>query len=88
MLVPYLEEILGDDFRLDHDYAEHMIEGGAGELHINGTPYSMMFHYNAVDGNIHCGLVAVAWALKDIPPGAGGFCCIPGSHKSSFSPPV
>ena len=46
-LVRYLEEILGDDFRLDHEYAEHMIEGGAGQLHINGTPYSTMFHYNA-----------------------------------------
>ena len=32
-LVPYLEGILGDDFRLDHDYAEHMIEEGAGEYH-------------------------------------------------------
>ncbi|MBI1930013.1 phytanoyl-CoA dioxygenase family protein [Candidatus Poribacteria bacterium] len=87
-LVPYLEEILGADFRLDHDYAEHMIEGGAGELHLNGTPYSTMFHYNAKDGKLLCGLVAVAWALKDVPPGAGGFCCIPGSHKSSFPAPA
>lgn len=86
-VVPYLEEMLGADFRLDHEYAEHMIEGGAGELHINGTPYSTMFHYHVADGKIHCGLVAVVWALKDVPAGAGGFCCIPGSHKSSFPPP-
>jgi len=81
-LVPYLEGILGDDFRLDHDYAEHMIEGGAGELHFNGTPYSTMYHYNVQDDKIHCGLVSVAWALKDVPSGAGGFCCIPGSHRA------
>jgi ectoine hydroxylase-related dioxygenase (phytanoyl-CoA dioxygenase family) len=86
-VVPYLEEMLGPQLRLDHEYAEHMIAGGAGELHINGTPYSTMFHYHVADGKMHCGLVAVVWALKDVPPGAGGFCCIPGSHKSSFPPP-
>ena len=86
-LVPYLEKIFGEDFRLDHDYAEHMIEGGAGELHFNGTPYSTMYHYNVQDDKIHCGLVSVAWALKDVSSGAGGFCCVPGSHKSSFPSP-
>jgi hypothetical protein len=87
-VLPCLEEMLGPQFRLDHEYAEHMIAGGAGELHINGTPYSTMFHYHVAGGKIHCGLVAVVWALKDVPPGAGGFCCIPGSHKSSFAPPA
>ncbi|MCC7262765.1 MAG: phytanoyl-CoA dioxygenase family protein [Candidatus Latescibacteria bacterium] len=86
-VLPHLEEMLGKDLRLDHEYAEHMIEGGAGELHINGTPYSTMFHYHVANNQIHCGLVAVVWALQDVPPGAGGFCCIPGSHKSSFAPP-
>jgi len=65
-----------------------MIEGGAGELHFNGTPYSTMYHYNVQNNKIHCGLVSVAWALKDVPSGAGGFCCVPGSHKSSFPPPI
>ncbi len=46
-IAPHLQEMLGEGFRLDHEYAEHMIEGGAG-----------------------------------------GFCCIPGSHKSSFAPPA
>ena len=86
-VAPYLQTMLGEGFRLDHEYAEHMIEGGAGELHINGTPYSTMFHYHVANDQIHCGLVAVVWALQDVPPGAGGFCCIPGSHKSSFAPP-
>ena len=81
------QEMLGEGFRLDHEYAEHMIEGGAGELHCNGAPYSTMFHYDARDGRMLCGLVAVVWYLKDVPPGAGGLCCIPGSHKSAFVPP-
>jgi ectoine hydroxylase-related dioxygenase (phytanoyl-CoA dioxygenase family) len=25
----------------------------------------------------------VAWQLTDVNPGDGGFCCIPGSHKSN-----
>jgi hypothetical protein len=86
-LLPCLEEILGADFRLDHDYAEHMFRAGAGELHCNGTPFSTMYHYHASNGRISCGLLAVAWALRDVPPGAGGFCCIPGSHKASFPAP-
>lgn len=24
------------------------------------------------------------WALTDVPAGAGGFCCLPGSHKANF----
>lgn len=86
-IVPYLEGMLGADFRLDHEYAEHMFSDGAGELHCNGTPHSSMYYYHAQDGRIECGLVAIAWALRDVPSGAGGFCCIPGSHKSSFAPP-
>jgi ectoine hydroxylase-related dioxygenase (phytanoyl-CoA dioxygenase family) len=33
------------------------------------------------------GLTVVAWNLTDTGPGAGGFCCIPGSHKSNFPCP-
>ncbi|MBI4551301.1 MAG: phytanoyl-CoA dioxygenase family protein [Candidatus Latescibacteria bacterium] len=87
-VVPYLEEVLDVGFRLDHEYAEHMISDGAGELHCNGTPHSTMYYYDAQDGRIRCGLIALVWALRDVPPGTGGFCCIPGSHKSSFSPPA
>ena len=83
----HLNEMLSGGFRLDHEYAEHMNAGGGGELHFNGTPYNLMGHYTARDGKMQCGLVAVVWALKDWPPGAGGLCCIPGSHKSAFLPP-
>ena len=29
----------------------------------------------------------MAWALSDAGPGKGGFCCIPGSHKSNYRLP-
>ena len=45
--------------------------------------------YYLVDGGrIRTGLVAAQWALVDHPPGAGGFVCIPGSHKSGFALPA
>ena len=34
------------------------------------------------------GWSAVQWALVDHPPGAGGFCCVPGSHKAAFELPA
>ena len=33
------------------------------------------------------GLTVASWALTDMLPAQGGFCCIPGSHKSNFSCP-
>ena len=36
---------------------------------------------------MHNGLVVVSYSLTDIEPGAGGFCCIPGSHKAQYSMP-
>ncbi|HAA73842.1 TPA: hypothetical protein DCE37_01825 [Candidatus Latescibacteria bacterium] len=29
------------------------------------------------------GLTVVSWQLCDVGPEAGGFCCIPGSHKAN-----
>jgi hypothetical protein len=29
----------------------------------------------------------VAWQLRDVPPGLGGFCAIPGSQRSDLSLP-
>ena len=32
--------------------------------------------------------MAAQWALVDHPPDAGGFVCIPGSHRSGFTLPA
>jgi len=36
---------------------------------------------------MHNGLVVVSYALADVPVGAGGFCCIPGTHTSLYPEP-
>ena len=36
---------------------------------------------------MHNGMVVAAFALTDVRPGDGGFCAIPGSHKSHYPRP-
>ena len=46
-----------------------------------------MHYYHFRDNRFHNGLVTASYALTDVPPGKGGFCCIPGSHKSNLTRP-
>jgi hypothetical protein len=61
----------------------------------------MMTCYNRVYAAVHrarlsitstaagstSGLAGVEFALTDMPPGTGGFCVVPGSHKANFELP-
>jgi len=89
-IMPYLDQILGSQFRLDHDYAD-VIRRGKGPigttLHGGATPHDPLFAYACHNERIRCGLMVVAYNLKDVNPGDGGFGCVPGSHKSNFSFP-
>lgn len=86
-IAPYLEEVLGKNFRLDHDYAD-LIRSGKGpigtRLHGGGTPFDPGQYYHFHQGRMHNGLTVVAYNLCDVHPGDGGFGCVPGSHKSNF----
>jgi hypothetical protein len=86
-ITPYLIALQGSRFRLDHDYV-HIIRQGTGPigatLHGGGTPYDPCQYYLYKNGQMHNGLVAVAYNLTDVNPGEGGFGCIPGSHKSNL----
>lgn len=87
-VLPYLKEILGDTLRLDHDYAIFLQPGGKGmRLHGGGAPYDPAQYYHCFHSRMYSGLAVAAFALTDVPPGAGGFACIPGSHKSNFPCP-
>jgi hypothetical protein len=87
-IIPYLKEMLGDKFRLDHDYGILMRKGNSGGvLHGGGTPYDPAQYYVFRNGRMYNGLTVVSWALTDALPGQGGFCCIPGSHKSNLPCP-
>jgi len=86
---PYLEEIVGNRYRLDHDYAD-LIRPRAGKgpigtmLHGGSTPFDPSQYYHVHNGRMHNGLVVVAYNLCDVNPGDGGFGCVPGSHKSNY----
>jgi len=86
-ITPYLADLLGPGFRLDHDYV-HIIRQGSGPigsiLHGGGTPYDPSQYYFYQQGKMYNGLVAVAYNLTDVPTGVGGFGCIPASHKSNL----
>lgn len=86
-VLPYLEGLLGPNPRLDHDYAD-IIRQGKGPigttLHGGAVPAHPSFYYRCHNGEIRNGLMVVAYNLKDVNPGDGGFGCVPGSHKSNF----
>ena len=87
-ILPMLQFMLGDSIRLDRIYGMYMEAGmSAGALHGSNTPYSPGEFYHVRDGRIHNGFTVVTWNLADTGPDAGGFCCIPGSHKSNFKLP-
>ncbi|MDQ2730243.1 MAG: phytanoyl-CoA dioxygenase family protein [Armatimonadota bacterium] len=87
VIAPYLIELLGDGFRLDHDYLD-VIRRGKGPigttLHGGSYPFDPSQYYHFRDGKFHNGLTVVAYNLKDVNPGDGGFGCVPGSHKSNL----
>jgi ectoine hydroxylase-related dioxygenase (phytanoyl-CoA dioxygenase family) len=89
--MPLLRAILGEGMRLDHSYAIFMrknaIASSSHHLHNGGTPFDPSQYYLVRDGQIFSTLVVVSFALTDVKPGDGGFCVIPGSHKSNFPLP-
>ena len=87
---PYLTEILGDGYRLDHGpslvamdkgCAGHYMHGGGVERQDFSQTYMCKF------GKIYCGLTVVEFMLADEGPGDGGLAVIPGSHKTNFPMP-
>lgn len=90
-VTPYLEQILGESFRLDHVYLD-VIRSGTGpigaNLHGGGAPFDPSQYYRYADGRMHNGLSVVAYNLADVGPDDGGFGCVPGSHKSNVGFPA
>ena len=84
-IVPYLVALVGTRFRLDHDYCIFTLTGGRGPDMHGGTSEENPDHWYAYrDGVMRSGLTVVTYCLTAAAPGDGGFCCIPGSHKSHF----
>ena len=84
-LLPYLVELVGSRLRIDHDYCIFMREHASRHtLHGGPWRYESDHWYRYHDGVMRNGLTVATWNLTDAPPGAGGFACVPGSHKSNF----
>lgn len=86
-VMPYLDSTIGPKIRLDHTYADLIRSGKSpigANLHGGGTPFNPLQYYHFRDAQIRCGLVVVAYNLRDVMPGDGGFACVPGSHKSNL----
>ena len=88
-LIPYLLELMGPKFRIDHDYSIFMRQGGyrGGRLHggpQGGTHLEADHWYRYHNGIMRNGLTVFTYCLSPAGPGDGGFGCIPGSHKSNF----
>ena len=82
----YLVELVGPHFRLDHDFLIYTIKGGTGQpLHGGeGSDERPDHWYKYRDGVMRNGLTVVTYCLSSSGEGDGGFCCVPGSHKSNF----
>ena len=83
----YLVELVGPHFRLDHDFCIYTLKEGVGDiLHGGeGSDERPDHWYNYRDGVMRNGLTVVIYCLSSARDGDGGFCCVPGSHKSNFS---
>jgi hypothetical protein len=89
-LMPVLHDLMGSKFRLDHAYGMAMrASGKAGGfgLHHEAGMFEHGCYYATHGNKMHNGLIVVSYALTDIIPNGGGFVCIPGSHKATFTMP-
>lgn len=94
-LVPLFHGLLGRGYRMDHiPFVLMNNKGGEGfQLH-GGTvdcvsgEYNHNLAYTCHNGSIRSNLLGCNVMLVDHNPGDGGFCVVPGSHKSSFPMPA
>ena len=88
-VVSRLNEFCGKGFRLDHGpLLISAKEGAEGHrLHGSGSPFDQANWYHQQNGKIYCRGITVAWQLADCGPGDGGFCVVPGSHKTNEPTP-
>jgi len=93
-LIPLFHGLLGKGYRLDHiPFVLMNNQGGEGfQLH-GGTvdcssgEYNSNLAYTCHQGSIRSNLLGCNVMLVDHNPGDGGFCVVPGSHKSNFKMP-
>lgn len=88
-LIPYLDEILGRGWHLDHHPEVFECATGTDGQVIHFGEYFMQAGawYVSRAGGMRSGMAVVELLLSDQPGSRGGFCAIPGSHKANFPRP-
>ena len=90
VVVSRLNELSGKGFRLDHGPLLIGAEAGSEghRLHGAGEPFSPSVWYHHQNDRMYCRGVTIAWQLADVNEGDGGFCIVPGSHKTREPTPA
>eukprot|EP00928_Gymnodinium_smaydae_P072571 TRINITY_DN55910_c0_g1_i1.p1 TRINITY_DN55910_c0_g1~~TRINITY_DN55910_c0_g1_i1.p1 ORF type:complete len:356 (-),score=63.35 TRINITY_DN55910_c0_g1_i1:74-1069(-) len=92
-LVPYLVDLLGAGYRLDHLPLVISQHKGSEGFSLHGGPLTKRgglnptLQYRCFNGDIYNSLLAMSVQLSDHNPGDGGFCVVRGSHKINFPVP-
>ena len=92
VLTQYLEEICGENFRLDR--SPHLIEmktcpSENGKVSLSGGSEWQDWSraYRQHNGSRFCQGLRAIWALSDVNEGDGGLVVVPASHSSSVDAP-
>lgn len=93
-LVPLFHGILGKGYRMDHlpfvlaqDHGAEGFQLHGGTVDCKSGEYNPHLAYTCHHGTIRSSLLGCNVMLQDHNPGDGGFCIVPGSHKSNFKMP-
>lgn len=87
-LRPVLQTLLGKGFRVDHAFGvSELFYSTKGRMHHQSHLVDLGVTYTYQRGRPYTSLLTLSVALVDIPAGAGGFCCVPGSHKANVDCP-
>lgn len=82
VVVPYLNEFVGADYRhIDNDmfYTSPGYKGGGWHRGVNVHPTGYV-----VDGKFVCPMVKIFYCMTDVGPNAGEFVIVPGSHRAMY----
>jgi len=94
-LAPYLNELLGPGYRLDHQPLCILSRAGCDGFALHGGTvdatsgrYNPELAYHFAQGRSYVTLLAASLQLSDHNAGDGGFLVLPGSHKAQLPVPA
>jgi ectoine hydroxylase-related dioxygenase (phytanoyl-CoA dioxygenase family) len=93
-LVPFFHGLLGKGYRMDHlpfviasDKGAEGFQLHGGTIDCSSGEYNPSLAYSCMHETLRCALLGCNVMLSDHNAGDGGFCVVPGSHKSNFKMP-